>query len=272
MAIVKLSEKYMEINSCDIQNIFGKRNQFQIQQHGRIDYALHYIFEGKCTVEIDSERVEIGAGTFILFRPNEKRFYFYSEHVRTTAFYINFTGTGCEELLKELGLYDKKIVKGQKSEKTEFIMDRLIRVYHRREEFWGNEAVGWLQTLLSNVARLAAGKDESINPTERESINIVLRYMLQNLSEEHPLSFYAEMSHLSVGRFSHLFKEITGRSPKQHLTHLRVEKAQIMLIHTSKTLSEIANAVGIPDPNYFTRIIKKHTGKTPGEYRKKKKQ
>ena len=167
-------------------------------------------------------------------------------------------------------LYDKKVVKGQKTEKTEFIMQRLVSVYHKREEFWGNEAVGLLQALLANVARVASRNEKPVSPTERENINVVLRFMLQNLSEDHPLSFYAEMSHLSVGRFSHLFKEITGRSPKQHLTHLRVEKAQIMLIHTSKTLAEIANAVGIPDPNYFSRIVKKHTGKTPGEYRKKK--
>lgn len=270
MAIVKLSDKYMEINSCDIQNIYGKRNQFQIQPHGRIDYALQYVFEGKCTVEIDSKRIEINAGDFFLFRPNEQRFYFYSEHVKTTEFYVNYTGTGCEEFLKELGLYDKKIVRGAKSEKIEFIMKKLANVYHKREEFWGNESVGLLQALLSNVARMATQNEEAVNPTERESINIVLRYMLRNLSEEHPLSFYAEMSHLSVGRFSHLFKEITGRSPKQHLTHLRVEKAVVMLIHTANSFSEIANSVGISDPNYFTRIIKKHTGKTPGEYRKRK--
>ena len=42
-----------------------------------------------------------------------------------------------------------------------------------------------------------------------------------------------------------------------------------MLLQTDMRISEIAELVGYPDQNYFTRMFKKYTGLLPSEYRLK---
>lgn len=52
------------------------------------------------------------------------------------------------------------------------------------------------------------------------------------------------------------------------MIHLYViEKAKTELINTNKTISEIAFNLGFEYPQYFSRLFKNKTGKTPKEYR-----
>jgi len=71
------------------------------------------------------------------------------------------------------------------------------------------------------------------------------------------------MCHLSEGRFAHVFKESTGMSPKQYMLHIKTELACRLLATTDLSVGEVAREVGIEDPNYFCRLMKKQTGHTP---------
>ena len=95
----------------------------------------------------------------------------------------------------------------------------------------------------------------------------VLRHMHRHYDEDHDVAFYAAMCHLSEGRFAHAFKEATGTSPKRYVLELRVRAALDLLFTTDLTVSQVAAAVGVGDVNYFSRLIKKHTGKSPRDSR-----
>ena len=51
------------------------------------------------------------------------------------------------------------------------------------------------------------------------------------------------------------------------LNEFRVEKAKEMLRDTRLSIREISLACGYTDANYFARVFKRITGKTPSEYR-----
>ena len=57
-------------------------------------------------------------------------------------------------------------------------------------------------------------------------------------------------------------------TPHALLDNYRIKKAQDLLKTTKLPISIIAAKVGMPDYNYFSRIFKKRTGKTPSQYRK----
>lgn len=66
-------------------------------------------------------------------------------------------------------------------------------------------------------------------------------------------------------QFSKYFEDL---SFGDYIRKLRVEKA-IWLLNTKEySLSEIAYLTGFSDQSHFTRIFKKHTGKSPSAYRK----
>lgn len=55
-----------------------------------------------------------------------------------------------------------------------------------------------------------------------------------------------------------------------YIRGLRIEKAIQLLNESDHSLSEIAYLTGFSDQSHFNRIFKKHTGKNPSTYRKKR--
>ena len=58
-----------------------------------------------------------------------------------------------------------------------------------------------------------------------------------------------------------------GRTCKEHLELIRVEKAEEMLKFTDYTLNEIAQELGYADQSHFARVFKNLKGITPGSVR-----
>lgn len=58
-----------------------------------------------------------------------------------------------------------------------------------------------------------------------------------------------------------------GRSPMQHLTSLRIERAQHLLMATQDKVESIARQVGFEDASVFSRAFKRWVGRSPKAYR-----
>ena len=74
--------------------------------------------------------------------------------------------------------------------------------------------------------------------------------------------------HLEPGYFSRLFYELMGVRPIEFINRKRIEKVQRLLVTTSDNLDNIARIVGLSNWAYLSRVFKKYTGVTPGQYRK----
>ncbi len=72
---------------------------------------------------------------------------------------------------------------------------------------------------------------------------------------------------MSTTRFCQAFKQHTGETYIEYLTHLRIDKARELLRLTDDKFYQIAEKVGYTDPNYFSAFFKKHTGLTLRQYR-----
>lgn len=77
----------------------------------------------------------------------------------------------------------------------------------------------------------------------------------------------AEVS-LSQYYFSHIFKYEFGISFIEYLTKVRIEAAAKLLKNKRLNINQVAYAVGYQDPNYFSKVFKKHIKFSPVEYRR----
>ncbi len=73
--------------------------------------------------------------------------------------------------------------------------------------------------------------------------------------------------HCSPNHLSKLFHEQTGERIVEYITRVRIGNALDALRHTSLSVKEIAVASGFNDPNYFARVFRKSTGRSPVEFR-----
>ena len=78
----------------------------------------------------------------------------------------------------------------------------------------------------------------------------------------------ARAAGVHVGHLHRIFPEEIGMTIGEYLTHLRIEKAKTLLMHTDIPNASIAARTGISSQQYFCRLFKKETGMSPQEYRK----
>ncbi len=82
------------------------------------------------------------------------------------------------------------------------------------------------------------------------------------------LKTMAEQCGYSVSRFSTLYKERFGVSPKHDVLLSRLTLAKKMLRYTDRSIGDVAEACGFENTPYFSKHFKSFTGVSPREYRR----
>ena len=121
--------------------------------------------------------------------------------------------------------------------------------------------------LIQSYARKFRDQKEE-NGKYSQLMKRVKEYAEMNLSKELSVAQAAALANMSESHFSHVFKSEEGISYVEYINGCRMQKATILLQNTDLMVSEIAEKVGIDNPNYFSAQYKKRTGKSPSEFRK----
>lgn len=98
-------------------------------------------------------------------------------------------------------------------------------------------------------------------------IKDAVEYISSHFSEDISLLILSEHLHLNPSYLSMLFKQVIGRSFKEHLNKVRVNEAKRLLVNTNYSIIDIAVACGFTNQSYFTKVFKKETGMTPKQFR-----
>jgi AraC-like DNA-binding protein len=75
----------------------------------------------------------------------------------------------------------------------------------------------------------------------------------------------------AMGRtaFAQRFREIVGQAPLQYVTSWRVQNAKRLLAESQLTIEQIADRIGYKSGAAFSRVFKKSTLTSPGDYRRR---
>ena len=109
-----------------------------------------------------------------------------------------------------------------------------------------------------------------IQATERTDAQRLELYLDQHYMEK--LSLESVSRELGIGRtkLCRLARQISGGETLfQLIARRRIEEAKALLMRNDLPISAVAEAVGISDYNYFSRIFRTLTGMTPRDFRKK---
>lgn len=263
-----LPRTFLDINSCATQSVW-ECDHTMIREKGRNDYQFLYIAKGRCVTTYNGQKYNAPEGSLILFKPHERQEYTFYKKDNSILCYIHFTGTCCEKILEELNLTNHITFVGKSNELIE-TFNKLENEFMLKEPYYERLCSGIFLDFISLAAKKTMYYQSSANIKSEHSITKVCQYIHLHYKENNPIEFYAEMSNLSVSRFSHVFKEIMGVSPKQYILNAKLEKARHLLETTAASVGEISLEVGFDDANYFSRLMKKYKGISP-KYLKKPK-
>jgi len=98
-------------------------------------------------------------------------------------------------------------------------------------------------------------------------ISELLGYLEQHYSKPLTIDDLTKKAGMSQSTLFRVFRHIMGRSPMDYLIRLRVSKAAQILRREPLRISEVSEAVGFSDSNYFSRQFHQVMGASPREYR-----
>lgn len=269
------SPRYLAVNSCGIE-VLSEFDVGSRRPNGRIDYHILYIEKGICYLRAShadpsSERewIPVPAGNVIFFRPREPQEYFFRMQDGSVSHYVHFSGKGCKELLKSLELSDLRVFSIGESLRYKEVSSRMVRAYTMKQSFWEQTCAAYLYELLSIVAKKRSLRIGNVGYIGEHRINMACRRIYENLENPPSVSDLARESCLSVSRFSHLFRDVTGQSPMEYIQIVRIERAKELLASTDLTIREISEQLNFYDQNYFSRMFKQWVRMSPLQWRKR---
>ena len=134
--------------------------------------------------------------------------------------------------------------------------------------------ISHLELLLNYCARFYGRQFITRSASNKSIITRVEQIILSRISgqADQPRGLLtvkdlADQVHLSAGYLSDVLKRETGRNAQEHIHYFLIEEAKNRLRHSGGTINEIAWALGFEYPQYFNKLFKQKTGRTPMEYR-----
>ncbi len=96
----------------------------------------------------------------------------------------------------------------------------------------------------------------------------VTEYIQKSFHEKIGVADLAHAGKISKRECYRLFKRLMGISPSLYVTKYRLQRAQVMLRETEKSVTEIAMECGFGSSSYFAKVFRSANGMAPREYRR----
>lgn len=127
------------------------------------------------------------------------------------------------------------------------------------------DAYAQILTALGSYIRL----EGMIQSAEQTDLQRLERYLEEHYREKLSLEQISSDLHIGRTRLCALARELSGGSTlSKMITQRRIEEAKNLLRQGDAPVSAVAEAVGISDYNYFTKVFRSVTGLTPSDYRR----
>ena len=104
-------------------------------------------------------------------------------------------------------------------------------------------------------------RDEEIKET-------FMKLLVENKGVIRDPDFFSDKIFITTKHLSTVLKRVTGRSLNSWMNESIIIKAKMLIKSTNTSIAEISEELNFPNPSFFSKYFKKHTGITPMQYKK----
>lgn len=100
-------------------------------------------------------------------------------------------------------------------------------------------------------------------------VTVAVRFIREHAADGINVQDSAREAGVSRSTLERRFKKVLGRTPKEELTRVRLERVKRLLRETELPLSEVARMTGFQSPEYLHVVFRRTMDQTPGQYRRR---
>lgn len=124
-----------------------------------------------------------------------------------------------------------------------------------------------VSSLLSHCIDLLGSQVQTASRSQA-LFDAVREYIDEKYAEQLTRESVAQAFYISPNYLSHLFQKTGAVGFNEYLNYTRLEHAKTLLKRYDLKVKEVAHACGFVDSNYFCRLFRKNTERSPSEYRR----
>ena len=230
--------------------------------------SLHVVLYGSGTLIAGGEEKTLSKGDVFLLYSKYEYEYYPSPTDPWSDVWVDFYSSDTRKLCEGCGLSPERPYIHLADLQNEMVLLRALYESYERDETRLECTANFL-LLLSAIMRENGREPAAKERTSvgHRHIRSLVTYINNNFRLPLTVQNIAAQNHISVSRMMGLFSEEIGIPPISYLNRYRVSAACELLCKTDMPVGEIANAVGVEDRLYFSRLFKKWKGVSPREYR-----
>jgi AraC-like DNA-binding protein len=235
-------------------------------------YAVYLVDEGKGVYTLGNAEFPVKKNDIFVMYPNVPVRCVSDKDEPLKMFALSFDGMDARLLLNAAGFEPKNPVQtldphfaGQVTK----VFDG-IYVWRGQEIYSTVQSTAMIYLLLSSLVKNASVDQSAMPPGWTGTVHFqkAVDYIAINYSRPIIVGDIAKNVNLSRSRLYRVFMQQIFISPQQYLTEYRMRQALNLLEKRKGSIKEIANAVGIDDPQYFSNLFKQVIGRSPKNYMK----
>ena len=244
----------------------------EVEEHIQICDEISYVISGSADVYADGKVHRLEAGDIHIIGKDKRHRISASNgtNFRYVSFGIRINETpSVFDAVEDVFCGDALKIKAADEIRT--LTTMLISEIYSKPAFSQQMTEMLILQILVLIYRKLADNSAVHPKVDTETCNSVyeiLRYIDSNLLNINDVKEISDSLSYSRYYVSHLFKEKLGVSLKEYMTRRKIDVAKDMLCDERISISAIAEKLKYESTQSFSKMFKKHTGITPGQFRK----
>jgi len=238
------------------------------KMHKHKFFELHFILGGSITYLSAEGKISLQSGEYVLFAPGQShKIDTYTQSLIKCS--AAFTVGEKEELYDAL-VHNSSAVYSI-TENANAAISYISKLSEKQTPYYGIVIKNRLFEIIHEIAGdLTQKKRREAKPSDGNDMRV---FKAKQFIKDNPHVFLgcedmAAYCDLSVKQLNRLFIKCEGVTLLGYLHSSKLEQAKSRLTESDSTLREISDDLGFSSVYYFSRFFLKHTGVTPGEYRR----
>ena len=258
-------EKY-GVENCYFKSLHTKNDRKSItnKEHSHTCFEVHIMDKGQQIYEADNKSIELKSGDMLIIPP-KKMHRILSTHDGTTKYSVTFSLCSTSVLLPDFDFVCTKVRPSLSSTIAELVSE------HKNASPFSEQIIENLAfNIVAHILRILNCKQVStttIPDAEDSRLFMAKRYIEDNIFSVLSVSDVAAHCYLSTRQFTRLFQEYENITPAEYIRNKKIEQAE-KLMHTNLSIAEISRKLNFSNQYNFHAFFKKHSGMTPGAYKR----